>query len=172
MKRMSQLPRQARNKHTAETLKHTTTSFLFLRVCVSTGMCEQRAYYWFIVDLLRKAAVTVIYTFGGDQYQYILLVFFVLFAINHDIAQPYRGKTENLFAFITLMFIIILIHTSTVVTYGSMLPMFMAAACVFGVFIIFFFSTIYAKKAAAEEAAETDRIKRKAQDLWGEIASK
>jgi hypothetical protein len=136
------------------------------------GMCEQRAYYWFIVDLLRKAAVTVIYTFGDTQRMYILLVFFVLFAINHDIAQPYRGKTENLFAFITLMFIIILIHTATIVTGGSFLPMIMAATCVFGVFVIFFFSFIYAKKAAAEELAAEERIKRKAQDLWGEIASK
>ena len=136
------------------------------------GMCEQRAYYWFIVDLMRKAAVTIIYTFLGDQRMYVLLIFFVLFAINHDIAQPYRGRTENLFAFITLMFIIILIHTATIVTYGSMLPMIMAATCVAGVFVIFFFSFIFAKKAAAEELAAEERIKRKAQDLWGEIASK
>eukprot|EP01043_Picozoa_sp_COSAG02_P035317 COSAG02_NODE_2522_length_8608_cov_47.463862_1_plen_1635_part_00 len=136
------------------------------------GMCEQRAYYWFIVDLLRKAAVTCIYTFVGDMYQYVLLIFFVLFAINHDIAQPYRGRTENLFAFITLMFIIILIHTSTIVTYGSMLPMIMAVCIVFLVFIIFGFSMYYGKKAAEEEFAEEERTKRKAQDLWAEIASK
>lgn len=136
------------------------------------GMCEQRAYYWFIVDLLRKAFVTIIYTFGGDMYQYILLIFFVLFAINHDIAQPYRGRTENLFAFITLMFIIILIHTSTIVTYGSMLPMIIAVCIVLLVFIIFIFSFYYAKKAAEEEFAEEQRTKRKAQDLWAEIASK
>jgi len=136
------------------------------------GMCEQRAYYWFIVDLLRKAAVTIIYTFAGEQYQYILLIFFVLFAINHDIAQPYRGRTENLFAFITLMFIIILIHTATIVTYGSMLPMIMAVVVVWLVFVIFFFSFIYAKKAEAEANADEEKIKRKAQDLWGEIASK
>lgn len=137
------------------------------------GMCEQRAYYWFIIDLLRKAIVTFIYTvIGGLQKNYILLVFFVVFAINQDIAQPYRGRTENLFAFITLMFIIVLIHTSTIVTYGSMLPMFMAAAVVVLVLVIFFCSFIFAKKAEKERQAEEEKIKRRAQDLWGDVASK
>ncbi len=136
------------------------------------GMCEQRAYYWFIVDLLRKAAVTCIYTFGGEMDMYLLLIFFVLFAINHDIAQPYRGRTENLFAFITLMFIIILIHTSTIVTYGSVLPMIIAGVVVLLVFVIFFLSFIYAKKAEKEALAAEEKIKRKAQDLWGQVASK
>ena len=49
------------------------------------------------------------------DYMYVLLIFFSIFAINHDITKPYRGRTENLFGFLTLMFIIILIHTATVV---------------------------------------------------------
>jgi hypothetical protein len=64
------------------------------------AMCEQRAYKWFVMDLFRKAIVTAIYTFGKDgqyDYMYVLLIFFSIFAINHDITQPYRGRTENLF---------------------------------------------------------------------------
>ena len=30
------------------------------------AMCEQRAYYWFIVDLMRKAAISAIYMFGRN----------------------------------------------------------------------------------------------------------
>ena len=67
------------------------------------AMCEQRAYSWFMVDLMRKGAVTAIYTFGGEDRKFLLLVFFVLVAIQQDITQPYRGRTENLFAFMTLV---------------------------------------------------------------------
>ena len=137
------------------------------------AMCEQRAYYWFVVDLARKAVVTGIYIFGRNDrfdWQFVMLVFFVFFAINQDIAQPYRGRTENLFSFMTLMFIIILIHTSTTVNYGSLLPLIMAAIVVACTIVVFAVALHFSKQAEREHVADIQRRKRKAQDWWGHVA--
>ena len=58
------------------------------------AMCEQRAYYWFTVDLARKAIVTAIYIFGRGSFDwhFVMLVVFVFFALSQDVAQPYRGE--------------------------------------------------------------------------------
>jgi Ca2+-binding EF-hand superfamily protein len=142
------------------------------------AMCEQRAYYWFIVDLMRKGVVSAVYMLGRKgrfNYEYMLLVFFVFFAINHDIAQPYRGRAENLFAFLTLMFIIILVHTSTMANLGaggSLISLsFITMVSIVGLtFIMFGFATYFNKKNAANEAVDAERRKRRAQDHWGDVA--
>ena len=142
------------------------------------AMCEQRAYYWFVVDLLRKAAVSAIYMFGRNgrfDYQYMLLIFFVFFAINHDIAQPYRGRSENLFAFLTLMFIIILVHTSTIANLGEgagliSLSFITMVSIVSLTFLTFFCAMFFNKKNAKNEMVEAERRKRRAQDHWGDVA--
>jgi len=142
------------------------------------AMCEQRAYYWFIVDLMRKGAVSAIYMFGRNgrfDYQYILLVFFVFFAINHDIAQPYRGRAENLFAFLTLMFLIILVHTSTMANLGDggglISLSFMTMVSIVGLtFIMLGLAMFYNKKDMAAQAVAAERRKRRAQDHWGDVA--
>lgn len=141
-------------------------------------MCEQRAYYWFIVDLMRKGAVSAIYMFGRNgrfDYQYILLVFFVFFAINHDIAQPYRGRAENLFAFLTLMFLIILVHTSTMANLGDggglISLSFMTMVSIVGLtFVMLGLAMFYNKRDMAAQAVAAERRKRRAQDHWGDVA--
>jgi hypothetical protein len=149
------------------------------------AMCELRAYKWFVMDLLRKAIVTAIYTFGKDgqyDYMYVLLIFFSIFAINHDITQPYRGRTENLFGFLTLMFIIILIHTATVVNskdsgsyrftdpFSDVLPMVIAMLVLVLSLIVFGLSFIYVNKAKKQELKDAESQRRLAQDKWGFVA--
>ena len=149
------------------------------------AMCEQRAYKWFVMDLFRKAIVTAIYTFGKDgqyDYMYVLLIFFSIFAINHDITQPYRGRTENLFGFLTLMFIIILIHTATVVNskdsgsyrftdpFSDVLPMVIAMLVLVLSLIVFMLSFIYVNKAKKQELKDAESQRRLAQDKWGFVA--
>merc|ERR1711881_295090 len=149
------------------------------------AMCEQRAYKWFVMDLFRKAIVTAIYTFGKDgqyDYMYVLLIFFSIFAINHDITQPYRGRTENLFGFLTLMFIIILIHTATVVNskdsgsyrftdpFRDVLPMVIAMLVLLLSLIVFLASFYYVGQAKKQDGKDTESQRRSAQDKWGFVA--
>ena len=135
------------------------------------AMCEQRAYYWFTVDLARKAIVTAIYIFGRGSFDwhFVMLVVFVFFALSQDVAQPYRGRAENLFSFMTLLFLVVLIHTSTTVLDGSLLPLFVALGVVGGTVFVFLVASHFTKQAEEEEAATVDRQKRKALDLWGRV---
>jgi Ca2+-binding EF-hand superfamily protein len=135
------------------------------------AMCEQRAYYWFVVDLMRKAAVTVIFIFGKGYFdwQFVMLCMFVFFALIQDVAQPYRGRAENLFSFMTLLFIVVLIHTSTTVKSGSLLPLTIALGISGSTLVLFIVATGFQKKADNEAFAVNERSVRKALDLWGRV---
>merc|ERR1712216_390930 len=149
------------------------------------AMCEQRAYKWFVMDLFRKAIVAAIYTYGKDgqyDYMYVLLIFFSIFAINHDIVQPYRGRTENLFGFLTLVFIIVLIHTATVVNakdngdypftdpFSDALPMIIAVLVLLLSLVLGAISFLYVQKAKKQELKDAESQRRLAQDKWGFVA--
>lgn len=138
------------------------------------AMCEPRAYYWFVVDLMRKAITTIIYTFGRNvfDWQFVMMIFFVFVAVMQDIAQPYRGRAENIFSFMTLMFIIVVIYTSNNTDTTSLLPLIIMISVVACTFVVFAVGTVFAKKQERIDAAENNRRVRSARTEWGTLAKR
>ena len=71
-----------------------------------------------------------------------------------DMVQPYRGRDENLFAFFVYMFLIVLVHTSTMVSNGDKTALIINSFVLF-LCVLFFVGSMATPKIIAKQLAKS-----------------
>lgn len=79
---------------------------------------EQHCSWWFLVELLRKMVVNLVYLRGVDScdnfpWQECLIVFLIFYALLHNYEMPYHTRLGNFLEMFSTMFIVMVLHAAT-----------------------------------------------------------
>ena len=79
---------------------------------------HEHSSWWFLVELLRKMVVNLVYLRGVDScdkfpWQECLIVFLIFHALLHNFEMPYRTRLGNFLEMFSTMFIVMVLHAAT-----------------------------------------------------------
>lgn len=79
---------------------------------------EQHSCWWFLVELLRKMVVNLVYLRGVEScdnfpWQECLIVFLIFHGLLHNYEMPYRTRLGNFLEMFSTMFIVMVLHAAT-----------------------------------------------------------
>lgn len=78
----------------------------------------EHSSWWFLVELLRKMVVNIVYLRGVDScdnfpWQEVLIVFLIFYALLHNYEMPYHTRLGNFLEMFSTMFIVMVLHAAT-----------------------------------------------------------
>jgi hypothetical protein len=79
---------------------------------------HEHSSWWFLVELLRKMVVNLVYLRGVDScdkfpWQECLIVFLIFYALLHNYEMPYHTRLGNFLEMFSTMFIVMVLHAAT-----------------------------------------------------------
>ena len=79
---------------------------------------QEHSSWWFLVKLLRKMVVNLVYLRGVDScdkfpWQESLIVFLIFYALLHNYEMPYHTRLGNFLEMFSTMFIVMVLHAAT-----------------------------------------------------------
>eukprot|EP01043_Picozoa_sp_COSAG02_P022177 COSAG02_NODE_1145_length_14241_cov_3.363951_2_plen_2907_part_00 len=82
------------------------------------GYAKQGHSYWFLVELLRKMVINLVYLRGTSSCDYFpwqecLIVFLIFYTLFHNYESPYRERLGNFLDTFSTMFIVMVLHAAT-----------------------------------------------------------
>jgi hypothetical protein len=82
------------------------------------GYATDRSSWWFLVELLRKMVVNLVYLRGVDScdnfpWQELLIVCLIFYALLHSYEMPFHTKIGNFLEMFSTMFIVMVLHAAT-----------------------------------------------------------